>query len=409
MRVVQRRCAALDVHKETVVGCVRIEVGERVQETVRSFSTMTSSLYELAAWLRSQEVQLVAMEATGVYWRPVWHILEACELELMLVNAAHVKAVPGRKSDVNDATWLANLVAHGLVRASFVPPTHIQELRDLTRSRRQMTRQHTQHVQRIQKVLEDANIKIDSVISDLMGKSGRAFILGLIRGVTDPEELACLGDVRLKASRATLVEALRGRVTDHHRFMLRFFLEQADQADRAVGHLDEQVAALLEPFRDLVEHLSSVPGIGSTAAPAILAEIGFDVSPFPTANHLVSWACLCPRSDESAGKRRSTRTRRGASWLRPMLIQVAWAAIRKKDSYERVLFHRLKARRGPQKAIVAVAASLLRAIYIILRHRVPYRSLGPNHFNTIDRERTKRRYIKQLERLGYSVTIEDAA
>lgn len=409
MQVVHQRCAGLDVHKEQVVVCVRVQAGTEVQEEIRKFSTMTSSLYELAEWLASERVALVGMEATGVYWRPVWHILEASGLKQILVNAAHVKAVPGRKSDVNDATWLASLVAHGLVRASFVPPTSVQELRDLTRARKQITRERTQHVQRIHKVLEDANIKITSAISDVMGQSGRAFLGALICGITDPEELAKLGSTRLKASRCTLVEALRGHVTDHHRFMLRFYLEQADQTDRALALLDEQVAALLEPFREVVEHLSSVPGIGSTAATAILAEIGFDMSHFPSASHLVSWACLCPRSDESAGKRRSTRIRPGAGWLKPMLIQAAWSAVRTKDSYERALFHRLKARRGSQKAIVAVAASLLRAVYAILRDGVPYRSLGAGHFDAIDHDRKKRHHLQQLEKLGYTVTIEEAA
>lgn len=409
MQIVHQRCAGLDVHKKEVVACVRIQAKRKVREEVRRFSTMTSALYELAQWLESEKVTLVGMEATGVYWRPVWHILEASELSLMLVNAAHVKAVPGRKSDVNDATWLASLVAHGLVRASFVPPTNVQELRDLTRARKQMTRERTQHVQRIHKVLEDANIKITSVISDVMGRSGRKFLQALIDGVTDPEELARLGSARLKAQRGTLVEALRGHITDHHRFMLGFYLEQANETDRALARLDERVAALLEPLRDLVEYLRGVPGIETIAATAILAEIGFDMSRFPSAKHLVSWACLCPRSDESAGKRRSTRIRAGRGWLKPMLVQAAWSAVRTKGSYERALFQRLKARRGPQKAIVAVAASLLRAIYGILRDGVPYRSLGADHFDTVGRERRKQRLVRQLTSLGYSVTIEDVA
>ncbi|MBT3328311.1 MAG: IS110 family transposase [Gemmatimonadales bacterium] len=409
MEIVHQRCAGLDVHKETVVACVRVVERRRVRAEVRTFSTMTSSLYELAEWLLAERVTLVGMEATGVYWRPVWHILEASELKLILVNAAHVKAVPGRKSDVNDATWLASLVAHGLVRASFVPPTNVQEMRDLTRARKQMTREHTQHVQRIHKVLEDANIKITSAISDVMGKSGRAIIRALIQGVTEPQELASLGSKRLKAPRSTLVEALRGHVTEHHRFMLQFYLDQVDQTDLALLCLDKQVAALLEPFRDVVEHVSSVPGVGAIAAAAILAEIGFDMSRFPSANHLVSWATLCPRSDESAGKHRSTRTRRGASWLKPMLVQAAWAAVRTKESYERALFHRLKARRGPKKAIVAVAASLLRAIYAIVRDGVPYQTLGADHFDIINQDLKKRRAIKQLEKLGYNVTLEEAA
>lgn len=409
MQVLHRRCSGLDVHKETVVACLRIQRKGKVHEETRTFSTMTSSLYELSEWLLSGKVTLVGMEATGVYWRPVWHILESAGLDLILVNAAHCKAVPGRKSDVNDAAWLASLVAHGLVRASFVPPTEVQDLRDLTRTRKQMTRQRTQHVQRIHKVLEDANVKISSVISDITGRSGRAFMAAMIDGVCDPEELADLADARIKAPRERLVESLRGHVTDHHRFLLRFFLSQLDQADQAIEQLDREVAALLEPFRQLVENLSTVPGFGPIVAAAVLAEIGFNMKQFPNANHLVSWACLCPRSDESAGKHRSTRTRPGASWIRPILIQAAWAAIRTKDSYERALFHRIKARRGPQKAIVAVAAHLLRVVYAMVRDNVPYRSLGPRHFDTIDRDRKARRLQRQLVSLGYTVTLEPAA
>lgn len=391
------------------MACVRVVKRGEVHHEVRTFSTMTSSLYELADWLQQNRVTQVAMEATGVYWRPVWHILEAAELDLVLANAAHIKAVPGRKTDVNDATWMADLVAHGLIRPSFVPPTRIQELRDLTRARKQFTRERTQHVQRIHKVLEDANIKVTSVISDIMGMSGRKFLAALISGVTDPFELARLGSSRLQAAPETLAEALRGYVTDHHRFLLEFYLDQADHTDRALARLDEKVAALLEPFQRAVEHVSTVPGVGPTSAAAILAEIGIDMSRFPSANHLVSWATLCPRSDESAGARRSTRIRKGGSWLKPVLIQAAWSAVRTKDSYERALFHRLKSHRGPQKAIVAVAASMLRAIYAIVRDDTPYRSLGQDHFASIDRERAKSRLVARLNKLGYEVDIKDAA
>lgn len=409
MQTVHVRCAGLDVHKETVVACVRVVKREEVHHEVRTFSTVTSSLYELAQWLQEERVTKVAMEATGVYWRPVWHILEGGGLDLLLANAAHIKAVPGRKTDVNDATWLADLVAHGLIRPSFVPPTQFQELRDLTRARKQSTRERTQHVQRIHKVLEDANIKVTSVISDVMGISGRKFLAAIIAGITDPVVLARLGSPRLHASPETLAEALRGHVTDHHRFMLQFYLDQVDDTDRALSRLDEQVAALLEPFREQVEHVSTVPGVGPTVAAAIVAEIGIDMSRFPSASHLVSWATLCPRSDESAGARRSTRTRKGATWLKPMLVQAAWSAVRTKRSYERVLFMRLKSHRGPQKAIVAVAASMLRAIYCILRDRQPYRTLGQDHFDTIDREKASKRLVARLKRLGYEVDVKKAA
>lgn len=409
MQTVHSRCAGLDVHKETVVACVRVVEDGQVGHEVRTFSTVTASLYELAEWLCEKRIAVAAMEATGVYWRPVWHVLESAGLHLILVNAAHVKAVPGRKTDVNDATWLADLVAHGLVRESFVPPTSIQELRDLTRARKQFTRERTQHVQRIHKVLEDANIKITSAISDVMGKSGRAFLDALIAGVTDPVALARLGNSRLKASPQTLAKALRGHVTPHHRFMLRFYLDQVDHTDHALARLEEQVAALLEPFRDTIDHVSTVPGIGPTAAAAIIAEIGLDMSRFQTASHLVSWATLCPRNDESAGKQRSTRVRKGSNWLKPMLVQAAWSAVRTKNSYERALFQRLKARRGAQKAIVAVAASMLRAIYCVIRDKTPYRSLTPDHFDQVNHDRTRRHLVQRLEKLGYTVEITEAA
>lgn len=409
METLHARCAGLDVHKETVVACLRVVEDGSVRQDVRTFSTVTRSLYELAEWLVAEKVTAVGMEATGVYWRPVWHVLEASGLELLLANAAHIKAVPGRKTDVNDSMWLADLLAHGLIRGSFVPPTSIQELRDLTRTRKQFVRERTKHVQRIHKVLEDANIKITSVISDITGKSGRRFLTALIEGETDPEVLARLGSSRLKATPEQLQEALRGHVTAHHRFMLKFYVEQVDDTNRALASLDTEASALLRPFQEAVANVSTVPGIAEVAAAAIVSEIGVDMTRFPSASHLVSWATLCPRSDESAGRRRSTRIRKGGNWLKPILVQAAWSAVRTKRSYERALFFRLKARRGPQKAIVAVAASMLRAIYYILRDSVPYIDLGPDHFDTIDRERAKTRLVKRLARLGYAVDVREAA
>ncbi len=409
MEVIHSRCAGLDVHKETVVACVRLVTGSQIHQEVRSFSTMTRSLYELAEWLASQGVTAVAMEATGVYWKPVWHVLEASDFTPVLANAASIKSVPGRKTDVNDATWIADLLAHGLIRGSFVPERPIQELRDLTRTRKQFVRQRTQHVQRIHKVLEDANIKITSVITDITGKSGRSFLAAIIAGETDPLKLAQLGSSRLQATPAQLAEALRGHVTPHHRFMLKFYTGQVEATDCAIAELDTEVADLLQPFRDAIANVTTVPGIANTTAAAIVSEIGIDMSHFPTAANLISWATLCPRNDESAGRRRSTRIRKGANWLKPMLIQAAWSAVRKKNSYERSLFLRLKARRGPQKAIVAVAASMLQALYYILRDGVPYRDLGPNHFDIVDRERSKNRLLHRLQALGYTVEVTGAA
>jgi len=395
------------VHKDTVVACIRRLSRNQVRQEVRTFSTMTRSLYELADWLASERVTTVAMEATGVYWKPVWHVLEASGFKLVLANAAHIKAVPGRKTDVNDATWIADLLAHGLIRGSFIPEQPVQELRDLTRTRKQFVRERTQHVQRIQKILEDANIKLASVLSDITGRSGRDILDAIIAGQTDPAALAALGNKRLQATPEELAEALRGHVTPHHRFLLEFYKGQIEATEQAIAQLDAEVAALLDPFRQAIDNVSTVPGFADTNATALVGEIGSDMSRFPTAGHLVSWATLCPRNDESAGKRRSTRIRKGGSWLKPLLVQAAWSAIKKKDSYERALFLRLKSRRGPQKAIVAVAASMLRAIYYILRDGVPYRSLGANHFDGLQRDRAKRRLVHRLNQLGYQVELTE--
>jgi transposase len=311
MDVLHPLCAGLDVHKDTVVACLRRVVKGKVEREVRTFGTTTRELLVLSDWLASAGCRHVAMEATGVYWKPVWHILSEGDFELVLANARHVKNVPGRKSDVSDAVWLADLLAHGLIRASFVPDGATQELRALLRTRKQLVRERTSHVQRIQKTLEDANIKLDSAISDLMGKSGRAMIAALIAGESDPGKLAALADGRLKAAQADLREALRGRVTKHHRFLLRLHLGQIDALEAAIAEIDREVDASIEPFRRAVELLSSIPGVSELSARVIVAEIGLDMSRFPSVGHLISWAGLCPKSDESAGKRRSTPCARG--------------------------------------------------------------------------------------------------
>jgi transposase len=408
METLYQRCAGLDVHKDTVVACVRIATGRSAKREVKTFATTTSGLLELHDWLQGDEVTHVAMEATGVYWKPVWHLLED-SFELILANASHIKAVPGRKTDINDATWIADLLAHGLIRASFVPPMAIQELRDLTRSRKQLVHERTRYVQRIQKVLEDANLKIDSYITDLLGRSGRAMLNALVEGYTSPEVLVSLTTGRLKASRAELLEALRGRVTKHHRFMLKLHLRQIDQLDRSIEELEAQARAAIEPFRHRVEQLTAIPGISETAATVLLAEIGTDMNVFPSAEHLRSWAGMCPRSDESAGKRRSTRLRHGAPWLKATLIQIAWPATRTKDSYFRTLFHRLKARCGPKKAIVAVAASILTTAYHLLRDGTVYEDLGPGHFDAINRDRAAKSLVRRLNALGFDVEVRPAA
>jgi len=313
--------------------------------------------------------------------------------------------VPGRKSDIKDSDWISDLLAHGLIRASFVPDGPTQEMRTLLRTRKQLVHEKARHILRIQKTLEDANIKLDSVITDIIGLSGRKMIEALIAGESDPAKLARLADPRVKASRETLHQALRGRVTGHHRFLLRLHLDQIDVLDAAIAKIDREVDVGIGPFRTAVEQVSSTPGIKTLAAMQILSEIGTDMSRFASDANLVSWACICPRSDESAGKRRSTRTRKGSPWLKTTLVQCAWAAVRKKDSYLHAQFHRIKARRGPKKAIVAVAASILTAIYHMLKDGTMYQDLGPNHFDARTKERQKNRLVKRLADLGYAVEL----
>ena len=405
MEVLHPRCCGLDVHKETVVACIRLAIDGKVVKESRTFSTTTADLIAMSEWLAENKCTHVAMEATGVYWKPVWHILADGGFELVLANAAHIKNVPGRKSDVKDADWISELLAHGLIRASFVPDGPTQEMRTFLRTRKQFVREKASHILRIQKTLEDANIKLDSVITDIIGVSGRKIIEALIAGESDPAKLASLADRRVKASQPALRQALRGRVTAQHRFLLRLHLDQIDALDAAIARIDREVGASIAPFRTAVEQVSSVPGVKTLAAMQILSEIGTDMSRFPSDANLVSWACICPRSDESAGKRRSTRIRKGSPWLKTTLVQCAWAAVRKKDSYLNAQFHHIKAQRGPKKAIVAVAASILTAIYHMLKDGTLYHDLGPNHFHARDRERQKNRLLKRLSQLGYNVAL----
>ena len=406
MEVLHARCCGLDVHKETVVACLRIVSDGKVTTEVRTFQTTTAELLRLSEWLAENECTHVAMEATGVYWKPVWHILDDGEFELILANAAHVKNVPGRKTDVNDAMWLAELLAHGLIRGSFVPDTQTQEMRTLLRTRKQLVRENSRHVLRVQKTLEDANIKLDSVLTDVMGKSGRAIIEALIAGETNPAKLASLADRRVKASQEELREALRGRVRKQHRFLLRLHLNQIDSLAAAIATIDAQVEENLGPFRTAVEQVVSIPGIKDLGAQAIVSEIGIDMTRFPSDAHLISWAGLCPRNDESAGKRRSNRLRKGAPWLKAMLVQCAWAAVKKKGSYLQAQFYRIKARRGPKKAIMAVAASILTAIYHMLKDGTMYQDLGSGHFDRRSKDQQKNRLVKRLADLGYAVEIK---
>jgi transposase len=403
MEVLYPRCAGLDVHKDTVVASARLATGRDVVVEVQTFPTTTAGLLALSAWLAERGCTHVAMEATGVYWKPVWHVLSDGDFALVLANAAHVRNVPGRKTDVADATWLAELLAHGLIRASFVPDAPTQALRALLRTRKQLVRERAGHVQRLQKTLEDANVKLASVLTDITGTSGRAILEALVAGEGDPERLAALAHPRVRAPRERLEEALRGRVTSRHRFLLRLHLRQIDALEAAIGDIDQEVEADLEPFRAAVRLLSSIPGVSALSAEVIVAEIGTDMRRFPSAGHLLSWAGLCPRNDESAGKRRSTRLRQGAPWLKTTLIQCAWAASRKKDGYLRAQFRRLRARRGPKKAICAVAASILTAAYHMLRDGTFYQDLGPDHFGHRAGSGSTARLVERLTALGYTV------
>jgi transposase len=405
MEVLHPRCAGLDVHKDNVVAAVRLAEPGGARTEVRRFDTTTPGLLALGDWLAECGCTHAVMEATGVYWKPVWHVLSDGERVLILANAARVKNVPGRKTDVADAAWLADLLAHGLVRASFVPDAPTQAMRALLRTRKQLVREQSSHVQRLQKTLEDANLKLASVLTDIMGLSGRAILEALVAGEAAPDRLLALVHRRVKAEPAQLHAALSGRVSNSHRFLLRLHLGQYDALAKAIEEIDAEVERNLDPFRDAVRLLRTVPGIGDLAARAIVAEIGSDMCRFPTAAHLVSWAGLCPRNDESAGKRRSTRLRKGAPWLKAALVQCAWAASRKKDGYLRAQFQRLRQRRGPKKAVCAVAASMLTAIWHMLRNGTFYQDLGADHFHRRSPEQQAQHLVRQIAKLGFACTI----
>jgi len=420
MDVMHDRVAGLDVHKETIVACVRIMADRKATRECRTFETTTIGLETLLKWLTENACTHVAMESTGVYWKPVWNILSDGTFELLLANAAHIKNVPGRKTDMNDAMWIADLVSCGLIRASFVPEEHIQELRSLLRARKQLTREQASHVQRIQKTLEEANIKLDSVITHILGLSGRRMIEAMIKGVKNPGKLAELAHHRLKASPKQLYDALHGRLTDHHRFMLDLYLQQYDalaraieridqEVDAAIAKMDAEVAAAQATFRSLIALLSTIPGVSMMGATTILAEIGTDMSRFPTAAHLLAWAGLCPGQNESAGKRKSSRLRKGAPWLKTLMVQCAWAASRKKDSYYKAQFNRLRGRLGAKKAICAVAASMLTAVYHMLKDGTEHKDLGADHFDRRSVTVKANRLVAQIKKLGFEVEIHPSA
>jgi transposase len=372
MEILYDRCAGLDVHKKTVVACLLSPGPDgRPLRRLRTFGTTTAELLALADWLAEHDVRHVALEATGVYWQPVWHLLED-RFELLLVNAQHIKRVPGRKTDLKDAEWLAQLLQHGLLTASFVPPAPIRELRDLTRQRAQLVRQRAAVANRIQKVLEGANIKLAGVVTDVLGKSGRAMIRALIDGRTDPRGLAGLARGSLRGKQEALAAALHGRVTGHHRFVLGALMDQVGHLEGLIGRYDERIAEAMGPLAEQARRIATIPGVGPRAAEVIVAGIGTDMSRFPTPGHLSSWAGMSPGNDVSAGKRRSGRTTKGSSWLRGVLVQVAWAAARSKGTGLQASYRRWSRRRGAKRALVAVGHKVLVLIHLLLSRGQDY-------------------------------------
>ena len=406
MQVMHEVCCGLDVHKNSVTACVLWASKRRRQKRV--FGTFTQDLLALGDWLRSCGVTHVAMESTGVYWKPVWNVLEG-QFEVLLVNAQHIKAVPGRKTDQKDSEWIADLLQHGLLRGSFVPPTPIRELRDLTRYRASLCQEVNRIANRIQKVLEDANIKLASVASDTLGASGRAMLEALVGGEQDSQRLAEMSRGLLRNKIPELQQAMAGRVTAHHRFLLREFLDHLYFVESKLRRIEQEVEERLAPFQSEVARLCTIPGVERVTAWGLLAEIGLNMNQFPDAQHLASWAGLCPGSYESAGKRKSGRIRKGSLWLRRCLCQGAWAVSTKKGNYLSALYRRLAARRGKKRASIAIAHNLLVIAYYILRDKVNYRDLGPDYFDRLDPESLRRRLTKRLERLGFKVTVERLA
>jgi transposase len=404
------RVAGLDVHKATVKATVRVpgqRRGTRHVET-RTFRTTTAGLVLLRDWLAAHQVLVVGMESTGVFWKPVYYLLED-DFECWLLNAQHLRNVPGRKTDVADAAWIAQLVEHGLVRPSFVPPKPIRELRELTRYRKALIHERTREVQRLHKLLEDAGIKLGCVASDVLGVSGRLMLEALVGGTTDPQVLAELAKGQLRRKLPALREALEGRVARHHRLLVAELLGHIDYLDEVIGRLSGEVARVVAPFSPLLALLMTIPGVDRRTAEVILAEIGTDMSRFPTAGHLASWAGLCPGNNESAGKHHAGTTRKGSKWLRTALVVAANATIRSKGTYLAAQYARIKGRRGHKKAIVAVAHSILVVCWHLLVRNEPYSDLGADYFlERQNNEAYKNRLIRQLERMGHKVALEPA-
>lgn len=407
MDTVYPHCAGLDVHKDTVVACVRHhDGGKRARQEVRTFATHTTALEDLAAWLEAEGVTHAAMESTGVYWQPVFNVLEG-RVAILLVNAQHIKQVPGRKTDVADCAWIAQLLQHGLLTASFIPPVRQRELRDLTRQRSQLGAEQTAVANRIQKVLEDANIKLGSVAGDVLGVSGRAMLDALVAGQEDSEALADLARRRMRGKIPQLREALRGRVTDHHRFLLRLLLDHFDQLGGLIARLDARIAECTAPDAETLALLTTIPGIKQHTAEVLLAEVGPTIDPFPTAGQFASWAGMCPGNNESAGKRRTGRTTKGNRWLRQAVVQAGWAASRSKKTYLGARYRRVARRRGAKRALMAVGHTLLVIVYQVLRKREKYRELGADYYDRLQPERLTRHLVRRLEQLGHKVTLEE--
>ncbi len=399
-------CAGLDVHKDTVVACLRrIDTAGKVHKEVRTFGTMTRDLLALSDWMAEEGVTHVAMESTGVYWKPIFNILEG-RFHVLLVNAQHIKQVPGRKTDVKDCEWIAQLLQHGLLRGSFIPDRPLRDLRDLTRQRVQLLAERTAVVNRIQKVLEDANIKLASVASDILGASGRAMLQALIGGETDPDRLAGLAQRRLRGKIPQLRIALHGAVTEHHRFLLRLLMDQLRHLEDWIERLGARIEEVMAPLAEAVRRLTTIPGVEARAAQNILAEIGPDMRQFPTAGHLASWAGVCPGNDESAGKRRGGQATKGNQWLRQAVVQSAWAAARSKGTYLSAHYRRLAARRGKKRAALALGHTLLVIIYHMLRDGADYADLGPDYLDRLQSERLTRSLVRRLEGLGHKVVLE---
>lgn len=407
MELVHEICCGLDVHKETVVACVRCQRGKQTRREVQTFRTMTADLRKLAEWLVAAGVEAVAMESTGVYWKPVYNLLEG-RLPVLLVNPRDFKQVPGRKTDVKDCEWLADLLAHGLLRGSVIPSRERRELRELTRQRAQLVAEQTRVANRIQKVLEDANLKLASVASDPLGVSGRAILSALCAGESDPQVLAELARGRLRQRLGELREALDGALTENHRFLLRLLLEQLQQTEELIAQLSARIAEYTAPFAAAQARLMTVPGIDQRIAEVLLAELGADLSHFPTAGHLASWAGMCPGNHQSGGTRKQAATTNGSRWLRAVLTQAGWAASHTKDTYLQAQYQRLARKRGKKKALVAVGHTILTIVYHILTEGTVYQELGPDWFERQDPKRRLRTLTARIEALGYKVTVEAA-